>query len=335
MIIDICFYNNEEDVLDIRLNQHNKYVSKFIIIYSDRTFSGELKSFNKKKFYKKFKKFKKKIILEKVDLIKSPKNRWENEIKTINHVNKIKIKFDKKNIILISDVDEIIKEKTFLSIKKIKNFPQTLQVENYYYFLNGKIISGYANDFGPLLIKKNNLKLKISELRKERPNLPKIQNAAWHFSYLGGAKKISKKIKEFSHSEYDNRFYNDENKIKQKINNGLDLFQRKKGHSHFKGDIRSFKIYFEKLDKSYPSYVLKNKKKFSRLIKKNTNNKFDLKEYYFENENYIFNLKSALNEERRKNIYLFNELKRLKIILNKIHRNFFYIIYKKINFFIK
>ena len=66
MIIDICFYNNEEDVLDIRLNQHNKYVSKFIIIYSDRTFSGELKVSTKKNFMRNLKNLKKKLFLKKL-----------------------------------------------------------------------------------------------------------------------------------------------------------------------------------------------------------------------------------------------------------------------------
>ena len=65
MIFDICFYNNEIDLLRIRLNQHDKYVDKFIIIYGDRTFSGKKKFFDEKKFFLNFKKFKKKNYIKK------------------------------------------------------------------------------------------------------------------------------------------------------------------------------------------------------------------------------------------------------------------------------
>lgn len=53
-----------------------------------------------------------------------------------------------------------------------------------------------------------------------------IPNAGWHFTYLGGAKKIIEKLESFSHTEYNLKEYKDENKIKDIIKSGKDLFGR-------------------------------------------------------------------------------------------------------------
>ena len=65
MIYDIFFYNNENKLLDIRLNQHCKYVDKFIIIVGDKTFSGDLNEINEKDILNEFKSFAKNIIFKK------------------------------------------------------------------------------------------------------------------------------------------------------------------------------------------------------------------------------------------------------------------------------
>ena len=53
-----------------------------------------------------------------------------------------------------------------------------------------------------------------------------IPNAGWHFTYLGGAKKIIEKLESFSHTECNLKEYKDENKINDIIKSGKDLFGR-------------------------------------------------------------------------------------------------------------
>ena len=55
-IFDCFMYFNEDLILDIRLNELNSYVEKFIIVESNYTHSGEFKEFNFD--IKKFKKIK-------------------------------------------------------------------------------------------------------------------------------------------------------------------------------------------------------------------------------------------------------------------------------------
>ena len=63
-------YFNEDLVLDVRLNELNQHIDKFIIIESNFTHSGEKKNFNFD--IEKFKKFENKIIYLKLD--QKPKN---------------------------------------------------------------------------------------------------------------------------------------------------------------------------------------------------------------------------------------------------------------------
>jgi beta-1,4-mannosyl-glycoprotein beta-1,4-N-acetylglucosaminyltransferase len=316
MVYDIFFYNNETSLLDIRFNQHCKYVDKFIIITGDKTFSGNLNEINEEKILKEFKYFAEKIIFKKVRLKTAPDTRWENEIKTINFINEISETFDIDDILLISDADEILNLDTLKKLIFYSNItPATLQVSSHYYYLNGRIISGYVNDYGPLILKKIDLKEKVFELRKKKKNLYKINNSGWHFSYIGGINKIRDKIKNFSHSEFDNKKYNDEKNIKNAINTGGDLFMRENGHEHFKGDKRSFRIIYEKLDETYPEYILNNQNKFKDLIHEpspisDESNFF--KNYFLDTEEYISYLNNLLSEEKKKTQYLFDKINLLE-----------------------
>ena len=61
---------NEDFILDIRLNELNQYVDKFVIVESNFTHSGEKKNFNFQ--IEKYSKFKNKIIYIKIK--DKPKN---------------------------------------------------------------------------------------------------------------------------------------------------------------------------------------------------------------------------------------------------------------------
>ena len=75
-----------------------------------------------------------------------------------------------------------------------------------------------------------------------------IINGGWHFSFLQSPEDIAKKIKSYSHGEFNTEENVNINKINQKIKNSIDIFNR--GYQLKKIDI----------DSSYPEYVYKNKK---------------------------------------------------------------------------
>ena len=74
-----------------------------------------------------------------------------------------------------------------------------------------------------------------------------IINGGWHFSFLQTPQEIAKKIKSYSHGEFNTRENTDEKKIKTKIKEGKDIFNR------------GFKLKKINIDGSFPDYIVKNK----------------------------------------------------------------------------
>ena len=88
--------------------------------------------------------------------------------------------------------------------------------------------------------------------RIDKNNLQTIQGG-WHFSFLQTPEQILKKIKSFSHGEF-NRDNLDKKNIEEKILKNKDIFGR------------GITLKNIQIDASYPSYILKNQEKFSKWI---------------------------------------------------------------------
>ena len=82
--------------------------------------------------------------------------------------------------------------------------------------------------------------------RIDKWNLQTI-NGGWHFSFLQSPNDISKKIKSYSHGEFNIKENIDIEKINQKIIDNVDIFDR--GHKLTKVNV----------DDSFPEYILNNK----------------------------------------------------------------------------
>ena len=81
-----------------------------------------------------------------------------------------------------------------------------------------------------------------------------IIKGGWHFSFLQSPSDISKKIKSYSHGEFNLKENTDEDKIRQKIKDNVDIFGR------------GFELKKINIDKSYPNYIVKNQKQLKDWI---------------------------------------------------------------------
>ena len=103
-------------------------------------------------------------------------------------------------------------------------------------------------------------KIKIKNMNKPfwnikyEKNIYKIENGGWHFNNLYDLKTISKKLKTFQHTEFNSEKFSNLDRIKSKIKNLNDLFDR--GHKYKKVEI----------DKSYPDYIVNNQNLFKDHI---------------------------------------------------------------------
>ena len=270
MIYDCFLFFNELDLLEMRLNELDSLVDKFVIVESTETFSKKKKPLYYKENKDRFSKFQDKIIHVIVD--DSPEkeknkteseNRWAVEHFQRNCIERGLSSCTPEDIILVSDIDEIPRKTAIKDAIDILDTNRKIIVSFcqrfFYYFLNGLCVNGNSMSpwFGTTACRYEGFigaeKMRMTKGRNKHV----INDAGWHFSYLGGADLIAYKIESFSHSEFDNKTIKDRDRIRDRVSKGIDLFDR---------PGRPRQVYV-KIDESFPDYLTENIEKFKHLIK--------------------------------------------------------------------
>jgi beta-1,4-mannosyl-glycoprotein beta-1,4-N-acetylglucosaminyltransferase len=266
MAIYDCFqYFNEDHVIDIRLNILDKYVDYFVISESIMTHQGEKKKLNFD--IKNFPKFKNKIKYIVADFNKKKNftnHKWGESIIEQHQRNSIISGIEDaadNDLIILSDSDEIPDLKKLKQIKKNVKFVAFSQMM-FMYKLNLQNLSE-SNWIGsrmclkkhfPLPQKLRNMKFKQYPFwRIDKPKT-QIIKGGWHFSFLHNPENIIKKIKSFSHGEFNTDKITDEKNIIQKISRNEDIFER---------GVKLKKI---EINNDFPDYIINNKDQLSKWI---------------------------------------------------------------------
>ena len=229
MVYDCFMFNDELDLLELRLRFLHKTVDKFVLVESERTVSGNKKPLHYKSNQSRFREFEDKII----HLIAPAINLsvWEYEFYQRNYIKEGLKQCEPDDIIFITDVDEIIDIPSILADKKL-SLPSLIEIKMYYYFLN---VETNAKWKFPLIchwkqIENTDIGSRVNYSKNITQNVlfqtEKING--WHFSYLFGSdiKMYQEKIKTFTHQEYNTAHFLNEKRISRCINFKVDLFER-------------------------------------------------------------------------------------------------------------
>lgn len=239
-----CFtFFNELELLEVRLHELYDVVDHFVIVESSLTYSGNEKPLFFEQNKKRFSKYLDKIIHIVSPKIEMANDAWVREIAQRNDIM-LGLKAAKDDdIIIISDLDEIVKNEKIIEIKKqiaLKKDPIRLSMKMYRYFLNRRDL--LVNNWSLSLASsyKTLKKTTPQKLRCETTIEDKISDAGWHFSSLGWIDKWVYKLESYSHQERNKA----KNKVPKKI-----LKEARKGK-------------IVKIDNSYPKYIVDNPKYF-------------------------------------------------------------------------
>ena len=265
MAIYDCFqYFDEDHIVDLRLNILDKYVDYFVISESTKTHQGKNKKINFN--LDNFQKYKNKIKFVVAD--------YKEEINFEKHIGgESPVEQHQRNalihgiedassedLIILSDSDEIPDLSKLQDIEKNKTYIAFSQ-KMFTYKLNLQNLDE-SNWIGSKITKKKNISsmqnlrnMKFKEYpfwRIDKKNI-QIIKGGWHFSYLQTPDQILKKIRSFSHGEFNNDKISLK-KIEEKILNSEDIVDR------------GFSLQKVELDESYPKYILDNKQKLKSWI---------------------------------------------------------------------
>lgn len=251
MVYDCFIFFNELDLLEIRLNELDGVVDKFVIIEADRTFQNKPKPFIFEENCARFAKYLDKIIHVKLTKypmfipVINPFSPWKLEFYQRNSIRKGLRGCKPNDIVLISDIDEIprasvLKEYLDKGVDRIYG----LKMDMFMYFFNHKLIYDKESRmtkeeakngiwFGTAMLPYRLLKQTPVRIRKTLMRTLRrkqvydiIPNAGWHFTFMGGFAKIKQKLEAFSHTEYNLDRIKNEEFIADCLRNGKDILGR-------------------------------------------------------------------------------------------------------------
>jgi len=252
-IIDTFPFNGDW-VVKMRLEFMFPVVDEFVITESRHTFSGVKKDYlYKDKWATLLKPYQSKIKWIVIDEFPAMTDEWHDVYKNHkwfkeeykqawfneHHQRDIAMEYiqekyrDEDYIVNVGDVDEIPKIDIFhpdargIMHKKLNEIQQPLFMEMLFFYYNFYWKKPY-NWYRAYIISKEQL-AKNPSLSHWRLNFtPNIilRSAGWHFSYFMEIMDIQRKIKSFSHKEYDDTQWTSIEHIKECIAQGKDIFNR-------------------------------------------------------------------------------------------------------------
>lgn len=252
MIYWDCFlFNGEFECLQVRCEELKPLGARHVLVDSKYSFTGNRQRipFFEHEGDDLFEYDITEYIVDEAPTIGNP---WANEIFQRNQILTAlkQLNTQDEDIVIISDADEIPSLKAIQSYKPEMGLT-ALRMDSYWYKFN--CLTG-KQSWLPARV------LTFSELKKSTPNDVRnsgypnsIDNGGWHFSYLGDADYIVKKLESFSHTEYDKPWYKNKEEIAKKIEIGEALWG---------GD----KFTFVSIDETFPKYIFENQNKFKTLI---------------------------------------------------------------------
>ncbi len=228
MIYDCFIFNDELDLLELRLTFLENITDRFVLVESARTLSGSPKPLYYESNKERFTRFQHKIIHVITPVNDLPA--WEYEWFQRNGIKKGLEQCSDTDIIFISDADEIVNIKEILSFQD--EFPALIEIPMYYYFMDIRTNARFfVNLVAPWSFLKNkDIGERYNKYATWTTNRITADecNTGWHFSYLYGydIPKYQEKISSFSHQEFNTAYYLDTARIKRCIQLRIDLFER-------------------------------------------------------------------------------------------------------------
>ena len=221
-IYDGFQFFNELELLEVRFNELYDVIDHFVIVECTKTHQNNPKPLYFLENKEKFTPFLDKVIHYIFDPEEYPYP-WYIENEQRNQLKNASFTMQEGDLFLLSDADEIMKKE---SVKAIRdgNIPVdgacTSIMQMSYGYINTVIESPWHHKGwrGTVILPYKEFSQKsLNEWRALKDDLPRYENSGWHFSFLGGAKRVKQKLESYAHGEFNNPSYTDLSIIKERI----------------------------------------------------------------------------------------------------------------------
>ena len=230
-IYDCLLFNNEFDLLEVRLIETFDKVDQFVIVESDLTFTGKPKQLHLHNNWERFKPWADKITLLQGKGLDANNNPWVNEACSRESLGSGIIDANPEDYIMLSDSDELYRASTFDLMKQHEELNYGFRIPYFSFKLNYLQTGPYPRPWwsAGCATRKSNLTNGIEALRQQREMIGHnsgrvIGHAGWHFNNIGTDKEIREKLGSFSHEEVNTDEVLKRLNVEQLIERGEGLF---------------------------------------------------------------------------------------------------------------
>ena len=243
MLIDSFLFFNETELVELRVQYLEKIVDCFVVVEADITHQGKKKEWNFPKILEGgLKKFSSKIQYHQLSIdpekIKNEESwiiddikgddAWRIENFQRNYIKTACQKFSDKDILIISDVDEIPSKQKLEFIKSC-DFKKIapIALEQYLFHIDCNFLK-LESWRGSIVTTMEICKAySPHRLRRSRNRISHFTESGWSFSSFGGPNKIKEKLESIAHREFNNDKFKNVDHIINCQKTGKDLFHRK------------------------------------------------------------------------------------------------------------
>lgn len=240
-IFDAFTFFNETELLKIRMELLHDVVDHFVIAESNLTHSGKEKDhilhsnwndyaeYHDKMIYIPVQQSTEGLVFNEVSTYTPTDASWQLENQQRNALAYIRKQVRDDDFVLIGDLDEIPSPDTIQVLRTMPPppFPLSMQMLFHYYYLNCQNTGYDRNWSGTVICTGKQFKQEYPQYyRDHRNSYYKFPNAGYHFSFMGGPKKIKEKIESFAHTEFNREDIKDSSNIYDAFENGKDVLKR-------------------------------------------------------------------------------------------------------------
>jgi hypothetical protein len=277
MIYDCFTFFNELELLELRLNELDGIVDKFVLVEATKTFSNKPKPLYFQENRARFAAFENKIIHVVVEDAPDTSDAWAIERFQRNAIERGLRACKPSDWVLVSDLDEIPRATAVKKMSCEIRFHAGLFSNAVHAALNSRAVKNIFRPRGlRMLLRKNHpfvLKFEqahyhyhlncaggiwhgtrmmrfrdfscAEEMRHSGYKV--VKDGGWHFTYMGGVDRVREKIAAYAHQEFNT----------PQLNNAQAITER----------IHDRQLAFVRLDDSFPLFVREHPEKFSAWIK--------------------------------------------------------------------
>jgi beta-1,4-mannosyl-glycoprotein beta-1,4-N-acetylglucosaminyltransferase len=275
MIIDAFTFFNELDLLEIRLETLDSVVDQFILVEAELTQTGQPKPLyfaNRSTEPDRFAKWRHKILNVIIPAAQCPSNNgnlWAMENFQRNYIKKgvehLQLYGDRKpvdtDVVMISDLDEIpnpemVKQAALMDGANCLAFGMSFHA----YYAN--LVSPKKGWVGTVMTKVETLNfIEPQDLRNIKDSAPRIDDAGWHLSWLGGWEKAYTKLNSCI-EPLDKREVPSPEEFKKKFEERI----KDGGYFHLTTDDNSVPLAVNNSAEILPPYLHQNREKFPKFF---------------------------------------------------------------------